>query len=755
MFRWPPRHPRRTPRKCDAELQPSSPSDSGYGSGEDMLEYSPALRPRCFPSFDGSGPSDLPMGQLLEGQERTTPIAGQQESYFELPKTPERCRSRENAEVVSPFIYTKSSGRLPLQDKRVDSNNRKLDRYVPRRDHASPSSERYRTTKQSQDLSILERLKRDKSASADPFVLRRRVLDPDPRFPFRVDDSNLDRGVALGQLPQNRGGERQVSMGAMWSVGGLAPSAIAIDDGQGHLLRRGTNARVFPTLFQESLVSTSVEKEKHESRIASALKIDQVRKILEFVQGRRIPRSPNYRPLNTDYDQTSWNGYQWANKEEWSVPLRPVKKRLLPAAPFRVLDAPNLKNDFYYSPLAYSSTAHTLVLTSVAFSSAQGGKAVLGIGHSDGSVRFQSLFDALPRFEVRHPFPITCVSWRPTCTLRPSKNPLDPGVGVLTEDLVVGDEMGNIYYYVVEWPTGWEISQHTWPGTVSLMAKISNIHCQQVCGLAWSHDGRLFATGGNDNLCCLFEAGRIVGHRWSEPARPGPGYRGRIEAGSAYGGIEISVTQLLAHPQTDDGPVQSFTAQMRPLPAATGADTVRYLGPGIEKHLWNHDAAVKAIAFCPWRRELIATGGGSNDKCIHFFHTPSGAALATISVSAQVTSLVWSTTRREIAATFGYASPEHPYRVSVFSWPECKQVAAIPWEDDLRALYAIAYPLGPKVPGGGQEGCIMVASSDKSIKFHEVWSREKGVTVGATGILAGSDILEGLEGIDKEGDIIR
>ncbi|KAG5770883.1 hypothetical protein H9Q72_002360 [Fusarium xylarioides] len=331
------------------------------------------------------------------------------------------------------------------------------------------------------------------------------------------------------------------------------------------------------------------------------------------------------------------------------------------------------------------------------------------------------------------------------------------GVEVLTEDLVVGDEMGNIYYYVVEWPIGWEVTRDTWPGAVSLVAKISNIHCQQVCGLAWSYDGRLFASGGNDNLCCLFDADQVSG-RPIEQATGANGYRGRIEAGSAYGGIETRVTRLLSVDGDEDMPVGAFRAQLQPVP--TGTDTVRYLGPAIAKHHWNHDAAVKAIAFCPWRRELVATGGGSNDKCIHFFHTPSGAALATISVSAQVTSLIWNTTRREIAATFGYASPEHPYRVSVFSWPECKQVAAIPWEDDLRALYAISYPRGPTsddptAPAGGKEGCIIVASSDKSIKFHEVWSRERGVTVGATGILAGSDILEGLEGIDKEGDVIR
>jgi hypothetical protein len=110
-------------------------------------------------------------------------------------------------------------------------------------------------------------------------------------------------------------------MGAVWSVGGLAPNAIATDDGQGHLVRRGTNARVFPTLFQESLVSTSVEKEKHEGRIASALNIDQVRKILEFARAQQIPQSLKQHGLHTDFSHTSWNGYQWVNKEEWSSKL--------------------------------------------------------------------------------------------------------------------------------------------------------------------------------------------------------------------------------------------------------------------------------------------------------------------------------------------------------------------------------------------------------------------------------------------------
>lgn len=80
----------------------------------------------------------------------------------------------------------------------------------------------------------------------------------------------------------------------------------------------------------------------------------------------------------------------------------------------------------------------------------------------------------------------------------------------------------------------------------------------------------------------------------------------------------------------------------------------------------------------------------------------------------------------------------------------------------MRALYAVPYPAGPVDPtttfrlgGSGQEGCIVVASSDESVKFHEIWAEDGRTMVGGAGALCGSDILEGLQGIDKDGDIIR
>lgn len=372
-------------------------------------------------------------------------------------------------------------------------------------------------------------------------------------------------------------------------------------------------------------------------------------------------------------------------------------------------------------------------LTSLAFSSSQGRKSILSSGRSDGSLNLMSLYDSmLPRFEVQQPCPIACLKWRPVVTMRSSRNPLTPGMLIRTEELVVGDEIGNVYYYSVEWPDQWELVRDGWSGSMTLLARMT-IHSQQICGLSFSFDGAMFATGGNDNLCCLFKTKDVLDSTRSHP---------------------------------DNEEVFVGADGIRRMHTITNQGLVKEIKTGAEKHRWIHGAAVKAIAFCPWRSGLVATGGGSNDKCIHFYHTTSGACLATISVAAQVTSLIWSTTRREICATFGYAQPEHPYRIAVFSWPECKQVAAIAWEGEHRALYAIAYPGGPNEShtsreGGhgltrtAKEGCIVVASSDESVKFHEVWTASQKATAGGEGLLGGSDILEGLEGIDKEGEVIR
>ena len=330
------------------------------------------------------------------------------------------------------------------------------------------------------------------------------------------------------------------------------------------------------------------------------------------------------------------------------------------------------------------NSTHDSHVTSLSFSSSQGARSILAIGYSDGAVNLWSLFDQEDRFHLQIPnASVTCLSFKPTTTQRPSDQ---RGVMTATEEMLIGDELGYVRYYSIEWLDDEEIQDHGYRGSIEYLAKVS-VHTQQICGLAWSPDGSCFATGGNDNLCCLFDVQDILETPW---------------------------------------PIEDFKSRPR--------------------HTWTHEAAVKAVAFCPWQSDLIATGGGSNDRAIHFFSIGSGACLAIITVHAQVTTLIWSKDRREIAATFGFAQPEHPYRVAVFSWPGCKQIAAIPWENDFRALYAIPYSGGPHDRSRRtREDSIIVAASDKTVKFIEVWTD-----------LGGSDILQSLEGFDRKGaDIIR
>lgn len=312
----------------------------------------------------------------------------------------------------------------------------------------------------------------------------------------------------------------------------------------------------------------------------------------------------------------------------------------------------------------------------------------------------------------------------------------EPGMSVATEELLVGDEAGDVYFYSVEWPTQDQRDLFDWHGSMTLLARIS-CHTQQVCGMAWSPNGDFFATGGNDNQMFLFETKKILLRRSS-----------KFRASESHA---VTVRSDMSIALKSD---------------MAGQSKVLNIDPGQQRHIFSLNAAVKAIAFAPWQTSLVAAGGGSNDRCIHFFHTTSGARLATIDCHAQVTSLLWSERRKEIVATFGFAQPEHPYRIAVFSWPSCRMVVGIPWWSEERALYAIAYPRGPsggmldradvsKVDAEGrpwygqrtrEEGCLVVATSDASIKFHEIWaerSRESDGKHGVKGELGASQILEG------------
>ncbi|XP_051912487.1 uncharacterized protein LOC127594764 [Hippocampus zosterae] len=67
-----------------------------------------------------------------------------------------------------------------------------------------------------------------------------------------------------------------------------------------------------------------------------------------------------------------------------------------------------------------------------------------------------------------------------------------------------------------------------------------------------------------------------------------------------------------------------------------------------------HRAAVKALAFCPWQRNLLVSGGGSSDMQIKFWNTDSGELAGQAETDSQVCSLLWCQHERRLLSSHGY-----------------------------------------------------------------------------------------------------
>jgi cell division cycle protein 20 (cofactor of APC complex) len=138
----------------------------------------------------------------------------------------------------------------------------------------------------------------------------------------------------------------------------------------------------------------------------------------------------------------------------------------------------------------------------------------------------------------------------------------------------------------------------------------------------------------------------------------------------------------------------------------------------------NHKAAVKALAWCPWQSNLLATGGGSHDRMIHFWNTTSGARTNSIDTGSQVTSLKWSTSYKELVSCSGF--PDNS--LSIWSYPTLVKNVEIPAHES-RVLHSCLSPDGQM---------LATAAADESLKFWKVFEKKAGSASSAASASAAS-----------------
>ncbi|KAG7366807.1 cell division cycle protein 20 [Nitzschia inconspicua] len=267
--------------------------------------------------------------------------------------------------------------------------------------------------------------------------------------------------------------------------------------------------------------------------------------------------------------------------------------RKIPSQPCRILDAPDLVDDYYLNLISWSddnilavALAHCVYLwnagtgeiqhlatiegeedyvTSVAWCTVTGQSKYLAIGTNSNVVQlWDTHASKLVRTLRGHTGRVASIAW--------NQHWLSSGG---RDSLIIQNDVRSANPIVARY----------------------RAHEQEVCGLKWNEDGTALASGGNENYLCIWDA------KMSSRQRDSP-----------------------------------FTSYVAP----------RLL-------LKQHKAAVKALDWCPFNRGLLASGGGTADRTIKLWNSNSGAMLKSIDTGSQVCSVLWSKHQRELCSSHGFS----------------------------------------------------------------------------------------------------
>nr|GMD63237.1 cell division cycle 20.2, cofactor of APC complex-like [Ipomoea batatas] len=121
----------------------------------------------------------------------------------------------------------------------------------------------------------------------------------------------------------------------------------------------------------------------------------------------------------------------------------------------------------------------------------------------------------------------------------------------------------------------------------------------------------------------------------------------------------------------------------------------------------DHTAAVKALAWCPFQGNLLASGGGGGDRCIKFWNTHTGACVNSVDTGSQVCSLLWSKNERELLSSHGFTQNQ----LTLWKYPSMVKMAELTGHTS-RVLFMAQSP----------DGCTVAsAAGDETLRFWNVF----------------------------------
>lgn len=264
-----------------------------------------------------------------------------------------------------------------------------------------------------------------------------------------------------------------------------------------------------------------------------------------------------------------------------------------------------------------------------------------------------------------------------------------------TKELMSLDENSNDYVSCVSWIQ--EGGNHLAVGTAESGVQLWDVqagrqvrslggHSSRVGALAWN--GHMLTSGSRDNAVLNHDV-RIQNH---------------------------VVGKMLHHSQevcglawSPDGTYLASGANDNTL-CITEASAFTSMNTAPKHVLTEHQAAVKALAWSPHERNLLASGGGTADRCIKFWNAASGSLVNSVDTGSQVCALQWSPFEKEILSSHGYAENQ----LCLWKYPTMAKVKELRGHTS-RVLHMAVSPDGSTVCSG---------AADETLRFWNIFAPE-------------------------------
>ncbi|NWU21571.1 FZR1 protein, partial [Dyaphorophyia castanea] len=320
------------------------------------------------------------------------------------------------------------------------------------------------------------------------------------------------------------------------------------------------------------------------------------------------------------------------------------------------------------------------------------------------------------------PYSLSPVSNKSQKLLRSPRKPTRKISKIPFKVLDAPELQDDFYLNLVDWSSlnvlsvGLGTCVYLWSACTSQVTRLCDLSVEgdSVTSVGWSERGNLVAVGTHKGFVQIWDAaaGKKLSMLEGHTARVGKEWGGRGE---------LRVPGLIFFPCCVLSRFKILSS--RNCGVLIWVHKFDHVSPLWQLLVWNHSslspvqqytehlAAVKAIAWSPHQHGLLASGGGTADRCIRFWNTLTGQPLQCIDTGSQVCNLAWSKHANELVSTHGYSQNQ----ILVWKYPSLTQVAKLTGHS-YRVLYLAMSPDGE---------AIVTGAGDETLRFWNVFSKTR------------------------------